>query len=101
MRGLPVIIPSEVNVNLIVTINTYFIREEITMNVRNRAESDNKIAVDIVTLQRMLNVGRNMADDIGKKSGAVFKIGRRKLFNVKKIEDYMDGLLENGDADDE
>ena len=69
------------------------------MNMRKKVESDNQIAVDINALQNMLGVGRNTADDIGKKAGAVIKVGRRKLFNVKKIQAYMDSLTENGGSD--
>lgn len=57
-------------------------------------ESDNKITVDIVGLQGMLSVGKNTAADIGDKAGAVIRIGRRKLYNVKKIQAYMDGIAE-------
>ncbi len=65
------------------------------MNATKRYESDNHIAVDIVKLQAMLGVGKNTADDIGKKAGAVIKVGRRKLYNVKKIQAYMDSITGN------
>ena len=62
------------------------------MNMKKREETINPIAVDIATLQNMLGVGRNTADDIGKKANAVIKVGRRKLFNVKKVQAYMDSI---------
>ena len=65
------------------------------MNKRNVTETENKIAVDINELQIMLSVGRNTAIDIGEKAGAVIRIGRRKLYNVKKIESYMDQITES------
>lgn len=64
------------------------------MNKTNVIESNNKIAVDINGLQGMLSVGKNTAADIGEKAGAVIRIGRRKLYNVKKIEAYVQQLTE-------
>lgn len=66
------------------------------MNATKRYESDNHIAVDIVKLQAMLGVGKNTAVDIGRKANAVIKVGRRKLYNVKRIQEYMDSITENG-----
>lgn len=57
-------------------------------------ECNNKLTVDIVELQAMLSVGKNTAADIGEKAGAVVRVGRRKLFNVSKIQRYIDDLAE-------
>lgn len=56
--------------------------------------NDNMITVNMAQLQAMLGVGRNTADKIGKESGAVIHIGRRKLFNVSKIQKYLDNISE-------
>lgn len=64
------------------------------MHKTNVIETDNKIAVDINGLQAMLSVGKNTAADVGEKAGAVIRLGRRKLYNVKKIQAYMDSMLE-------
>lgn len=48
------------------------------------------ITVDIAGLQEMLSVGRNTANSIGEAAGAVVRIGKRKLYNVAKIEAYME-----------
>ena len=64
------------------------------MRKTNIIETDNKITVDINGLQAMLSVGKNTAADVGEKAGAVVRIGRRKLYNVKKIEEYMQQLTE-------
>lgn len=64
------------------------------MHKTNIIETDNKITVDINGLQAMLSVGKNTAADVGEKAGAVIRIGRRKLYNVKKIEAYMQQLTE-------
>ena len=57
-------------------------------------ETDNKITVDINGLQAMLSVGKNTAADVGERAGAVIRIGRRKLYSVKRIEEYMQQLTE-------
>lgn len=64
------------------------------MHKTNIIEADNKIAVDINGLQAMLSVGKNTAAEIGEKAGAVIRIGRRKLYNVRKIELYVEQLTE-------
>lgn len=53
-------------------------------------ESDNKITVDIVGLQNMLSVGKGTADKIGQDAGAIIRMGRRKLYNVSKVQAYLD-----------
>lgn len=70
------------------------------MNKRNSIEVKNKITVDINELQGMLSVGRNTALRIGEEANAVVRIGRRKLYNVEKIEAYMRGKT-GGESDDE
>ena len=62
------------------------------MRPTKRYETDNHIAVDIIKLQAMLGVGKSTADDIGKKANAIIKVGRRKLYNVKRIQEYMDSI---------
>lgn len=62
------------------------------MHKTNIIESDKKITVDINGLQAMLSVGKNTAADIGEKAGAVVRIGRRKLYNVELVENYMRGI---------
>ena len=62
------------------------------MNKRTDRESNQKITVDISTLQAMLSVGRNTAAEIGKAAGAELKVGRRCLYLVSKIESYMENL---------
>ena len=64
------------------------------MKPTNRFSSDQKIAVDIKELQTILSVGQYTASKIGEEAGAVIRVGRRKLYNVKKIEAYMQQLTE-------
>lgn len=52
-------------------------------------ETENKMLVDIIGLQALLSVGRISAREIGERSGAVVKVGRRNFYNVKKVENYI------------
>lgn len=59
------------------------------MRKTNVKEANVKITVDIVGLQNMLSVGKNTAYKIGEEAGAVVRLGKRKLYIVSKIEDYI------------
>ena len=60
----------------------------------NNTETDKKITVDINGLQSMLSMGRHSATKIGEDAGAVIRVGKRKIYNVRKIEEYMNKLSE-------
>lgn len=62
----------------------------------NIKESNNNMAVGIDQLRNMLGVGKCTADKIGREAGAVIHMGRRKLFNVKKVQEYLDQKAEEG-----
>lgn len=64
------------------------------MKKTKTSECENKITVDITGLQNLLSVGRNTASKIGEDSGAIIRIGRRKLYIVSKINEYMAGLVD-------
>lgn len=51
-------------------------------------------AVDTAQLQGMLNSGRKTAVEIGTAAGAKIKIGRRVLWNVRKVQEYLDAISE-------
>lgn len=59
-----------------------------------KTETVNKGAIDIKELMEYLSVGMRSADKVGKEAGAIIRIGRRKLFNVKKIQAYLDSQSE-------
>ena len=48
-----------------------------------------RITVDIKQLTEMLSVGRNTAFAIAEEAGAGIKFGRRKLYSVERIKEYM------------
>lgn len=51
-----------------------------------------RLAVGIKELQQMLGLGRVNADAIGEKAGAVIRVGTRKLYNVEKVEEYLNSI---------
>ena len=56
--------------------------------------TDGKITVDLAELMKMLCVGRKSAERIAKEAGAGFNVGARHLYNVKKVQEYIDTLTE-------
>ena len=51
-----------------------------------------KLAVDTEGLKEILDCGRMAAEEIGNKAGARFKVGRRTLWNIKKIQKFIDEI---------
>ena len=50
--------------------------------------------VDTAGLQEMLSSGRKTAVEIGIAANARITVGRRVLWNVKKIQKYLDAISE-------
>jgi hypothetical protein len=55
---------------------------------------ESKKTVDTVGLQSMLSCGRKSAVDIGNAAGARIQVGRRVLWNVGKVQKYLDAISE-------
>lgn len=53
-----------------------------------------KSSVDTKELQEMLSCGRATAVQIGNSAGARIQIGRKVLWNVRKINSYLDSISE-------
>ena len=51
-------------------------------------------AVDTKELEKMIGAGYRTAIQIGTEAGARIKIGRRVLWNVKKVQEYLDAVSE-------
>lgn len=64
------------------------------MNITKTTESTRQITTDITGLQEMLRTGRSTAEKIAQESGAVLRVGRRKMYFVPKIESYLESLTE-------
>lgn len=65
------------------------------MNATNRVESTaDRRTVDTAGLQAMLSSGRKTAVEIGIAAGARIQVGCRVLWNVKKVQQYLDAISE-------
>lgn len=65
------------------------------MNKRNETVNVNECkAVDTAGLQALLMAGRATAVKIGTEAGARIQIGRRVLWNVSKVQQYLDSISE-------
>ena len=62
------------------------------MNEKKELVAEKRIAVDVKELQKMLGLGRASADSIGEKAGAVIRVGTRKLYNVARVEEYINSI---------
>ena len=62
------------------------------MHKTHNSNSTEKRAVDIKELKEMLGCGRVTAERIGADANARFRVGRRVLYNVNKVQSYIDGL---------
>ena len=51
-------------------------------------------AVDTKELEKMIGAGYRTAVQIGTEAGARIKVGRRVLWNVNKIQKYLDMISE-------
>ena len=61
---------------------------------KKNTPSTNNLTVSTEGLQSLLNSGRNTAVEIGMAAGAKVVIGRRVLWNVSKIQKYLDRISE-------
>ena len=62
------------------------------MRKTTSAETSRKMAVDTKELQAMLSCGRETACKIGTEAGAKLQVGKRVLWNVDKVQAYIDSL---------
>lgn len=62
------------------------------MNQTKTRVTNEPIAVDIERLAAMLSCGHATARKIGRESGAEIRINRRVLYNVKKVQNYIDRI---------
>lgn len=61
---------------------------------KKSADFIGKSSVDTNELQEMLSCGRVTAVQIGNNAGARIQIGRRVLWNIRKINTYLDSISE-------
>lgn len=53
---------------------------------------NNDLTVDTVGLQKLTHSGRKTAVEIGMAAGARINVGKRVLWNVKKVRVYIDSI---------
>ncbi len=59
---------------------------------KKAVEFNDRLAVSSETLAQLLDCGRNSAIQLGKSANAEIRIGKRLLFNVRKIQQHLDKL---------
>ncbi len=60
----------------------------------NKSNLIDKKAVNTETLMEVLDCGRKTATEIGNKAGAKMCVGRKILWNLKLIQQYLDTIAE-------
>ena len=63
-------------------------------NIKHNAFSSSSLTVNTPTLMKILNCGRFTAEKIGNNAKAKVRIGRRVLWNLKQIQQYLDDISE-------
>lgn len=52
----------------------------------------NQLAVSLEGLQELCGCGRKTAEEIASAAGASFKIGKRRLYSVEKVREYISAI---------
>lgn len=64
------------------------------MNKTRQRSTSQPLTVDIEALSAMLSCGHATARKIGQQAGAKIVIGRRVLYSVEKVKNYLSYLEE-------
>ena len=64
--------------------------------MNKRITKENRLGrfVSMDELRQYTGLGRVSATKIGRDSGAIIKIGRRVVYDLKKIDEYLESLAE-------
>lgn len=57
-------------------------------------DTQRRLAVDTKELQSMLCCGRDTAVKIGLEAGSRLQVGKRVLWNIEKVQDYLNAISE-------
>ena len=71
-----------------------------TTKTNEEARNIDKICVTTEGLQDLLDCGRPSAVEIGTLAKARVEVGRRVLWNVSKVQSYIDSLAEEQNKDE-
>lgn len=64
------------------------------MNQTTKRDTKQRLAVDIESLAAMLSCGTATAKKIAELAEARVYVGRRVLYSVKKVQEYLDVMSE-------
>ncbi len=64
------------------------------MNLRIKQNTTASRLMDTEELRAYTGLGRNSAMKLGEEIGAKVKVGKRTLWDRKKIDQYLDALVE-------
>ncbi len=64
------------------------------MKKTKKRETDQILSVDLDKLAAMLSCGQATAKKIGEEAGARIVIGRRVLYSVNKVQNYIEKMTE-------
>ena len=62
------------------------------ISTNSNKEPFKQLTVNTTTLMKLLNCGKQTAIEIGTKANSKIYIGRRVLWNVKLIQEYLDTI---------
>ena len=71
-----------------------------TTKTNGETRNIDKICVTTDGLQDLLDCGRATAVEIGGQAGARIEVGKRLLWNVSKVQSYIDSLAEEQNKDE-
>lgn len=71
-----------------------------TTKTNGETRNIDKICVTTEGLQDLLDCGRVTAVQIGGQAGARIEVGKRLLWNVSKVQSYIDSLAEEQNKDE-
>ena len=69
-------------------------KENKSMRKTRTIETSSKVTVNAETLAKILDCGRPTAMKIGADAGARIQIGKRVLYKVDKVNEYLNHLAE-------
>ena len=58
------------------------------------AQKVEPVATDFKGVQAMFSCGRTTAEKIAKESGAEFRVGRKRMYSISKLNEYKDRMTD-------
>jgi hypothetical protein len=66
--------------------------DKMHKSAETTVNTDNSITVDTEELQKRLHCGSSTAVEIGTAAGARIKVGKRVLWYVKNVDEYLNRI---------